>query len=88
MLFECIYPPSPRFSSGRQTLRVREHKVLGPYVDGLSRLAVASYKVKYLCAFLHRGKLEQKYYMFFDLQHTSYFTTLICYNNITLAGMY
>uniref|UniRef100_A0A8D0DGR2 Kinesin family member 13B n=1 Tax=Sander lucioperca TaxID=283035 RepID=A0A8D0DGR2_SANLU len=29
---------------GRQTLRVREHKVLGPYVDGLSRLAVASYK--------------------------------------------
>uniref|UniRef100_A0A671Y835 Kinesin family member 13B n=1 Tax=Sparus aurata TaxID=8175 RepID=A0A671Y835_SPAAU len=29
---------------GRQPLRVREHKVLGPYVDGLSRLAVASYK--------------------------------------------
>uniref|UniRef100_A0A3Q3D4Z9 Kinesin-like protein n=1 Tax=Hippocampus comes TaxID=109280 RepID=A0A3Q3D4Z9_HIPCM len=28
----------------RQTLRVREHNVLGPYVDGLSRLAVASYK--------------------------------------------
>lgn len=33
-------------SRGRQALRVREHKVLGPYVDGLSRLAVASYKVK------------------------------------------
>ncbi|XP_056269627.1 kinesin-like protein KIF13B isoform X3 [Pseudoliparis swirei] len=30
--------------SGKQSLRVREHKVLGPYVDGLSRLAVASYK--------------------------------------------
>lgn len=29
----------------RQALRVREHKVLGPYVDGLSRLAVESYKV-------------------------------------------
>ncbi|XP_067338999.1 kinesin-like protein KIF13B isoform X2 [Channa argus] len=28
----------------RQVLRVREHKVFGPYVDGLSRLAVASYK--------------------------------------------
>ncbi|XP_077366872.1 kinesin-like protein KIF13B isoform X2 [Festucalex cinctus] len=28
----------------RQTLRVREHNVLGPYVDGLSRLAVACYK--------------------------------------------
>ncbi|XP_019123279.2 kinesin-like protein KIF13B isoform X3 [Larimichthys crocea] len=28
----------------RQALRVREHSVFGPYVDGLSRLAVASYK--------------------------------------------
>ncbi|XP_035861399.1 kinesin-like protein KIF13B isoform X1 [Sander lucioperca] len=28
----------------RQALRVREHKVLGPYVDGLSRLAVSCYK--------------------------------------------
>ncbi|XP_023809029.1 kinesin-like protein KIF13B isoform X1 [Oryzias latipes] len=28
----------------RQTLKVREHSVLGPYVDGLSRLAVTSYK--------------------------------------------
>ncbi|XP_052009567.1 kinesin-like protein KIF13B isoform X2 [Xyrauchen texanus] len=28
----------------RQALRVREHKVFGPYVDGLSRLAVESYK--------------------------------------------
>ncbi|XP_029590231.1 kinesin-like protein KIF13B isoform X3 [Salmo trutta] len=28
----------------RQALRVREHKVFGPYVDGLSRLAVACYK--------------------------------------------
>ncbi|XP_017311279.2 kinesin-like protein KIF13B [Ictalurus punctatus] len=27
-----------------QVLRVREHKVLGPYVDGLSRLAVTGYK--------------------------------------------
>lgn len=26
-------------------LRVREHKVLGTYVDGLSRLAVTRYKV-------------------------------------------
>ncbi|XP_036942689.1 kinesin-like protein KIF13B isoform X5 [Acanthopagrus latus] len=28
----------------RAALRVREHNVFGPYVDGLSRLAVASYK--------------------------------------------
>ncbi|KAA8583439.1 hypothetical protein FQN60_015985, partial [Etheostoma spectabile] len=36
----------PRLCSSlnRQALRVREHKVLGPYVDGLSRLAVSCYK--------------------------------------------
>ncbi|KAJ3606514.1 hypothetical protein NHX12_026035 [Muraenolepis orangiensis] len=28
----------------RQALRVREHSVMGPYVDGLSRLAVSCYK--------------------------------------------
>ncbi|XP_045131033.1 kinesin-like protein KIF13B isoform X11 [Portunus trituberculatus] len=28
----------------RQTLRVREHNILGPYVDGLSLLAVSSYE--------------------------------------------
>ena len=27
----------------RKQLRVREHKVVGPYVEGLARLAVASY---------------------------------------------
>ncbi|XP_035380565.1 kinesin-like protein KIF13B isoform X2 [Electrophorus electricus] len=32
----------PKGSS--QALRVREHKVLGPYVDGLSRMAVTSYE--------------------------------------------
>uniref|UniRef100_A0A8B9GRR8 Kinesin family member 13A n=1 Tax=Astyanax mexicanus TaxID=7994 RepID=A0A8B9GRR8_ASTMX len=29
----------------RQSLKVREHKVLGPYVDGLSQLAVTSFEV-------------------------------------------
>lgn len=28
----------------RQTLKVREHNILGPYVDGLSQLAVSSYE--------------------------------------------
>jgi kinesin family member 13 len=28
----------------KQNLKVREHKLLGPYVDGLSQLAVSSYK--------------------------------------------
>lgn len=29
----------------RQSHKVREHKVLGPYVDGLSQLAVTSFEV-------------------------------------------
>ena len=29
----------------KQSLKVREHNVLGPYVDGLSRLAVTSFQV-------------------------------------------
>ncbi len=28
----------------KQSLKVREHSVLGPYVDGLAQLAVASYE--------------------------------------------
>ena len=30
----------------KNNLKVREHKLLGPYVDGLSKLAVTTYKVK------------------------------------------
>ena len=30
--------------SGKHTLKVREHKTLGPYVESLSKLAVRSYK--------------------------------------------
>ncbi|OWR45480.1 hypothetical protein KGM_215744 [Danaus plexippus plexippus] len=30
----------------RRSLRVREHAVLGPYVDGLSQLAVTSFQVR------------------------------------------
>lgn len=32
-------------TSNKQSLRVREHNVLGPYVDGLSKLAVTSFEV-------------------------------------------
>ena len=32
-------------TSSRTGLKVREHNVLGPYVDGLSQLAVISYQV-------------------------------------------
>lgn len=37
---------NPKMSS-RNGLRVREHNVLGPYVDGLSQLAVISYLVSF-----------------------------------------
>lgn len=33
------------FHRSRQSLKVREHKVLGPYVDGLSQLAVTNFEV-------------------------------------------
>ena len=36
----------PTTSSSRHGLKVREHNVLGPYVDGLSQLAVISYQVR------------------------------------------
>lgn len=31
--------------TNKQSLKVREHNVLGPYVDGLSQLAVTSFQV-------------------------------------------
>ena len=33
-------------SNTRAGLKVREHHLTGPYVDGLSKLAVTSFKVK------------------------------------------
>lgn len=41
------------FLRSRQSLKVREHKVLGPYVDGLSQLAVTSFEVC-VSPFCHR----------------------------------
>ena len=35
-------PPSP---SAKQSLKVREHQTLGPYVEGLLKLAVTSFSV-------------------------------------------
>jgi len=34
------------FSRHKQNLKVREHNILGPYVDGLSTLVVTSFEVK------------------------------------------
>lgn len=40
----------------RRSLRVREHAVLGPYVDGLSQLAVSSFQVSFIFS-LHTKKI-------------------------------
>lgn len=42
--------------TNKQSLKVREHVVLGPYVDGLSRLAVMSFQVSTQHVFLLRMK--------------------------------
>ena len=41
--------------TNKQSLRVREHNVLGPYVDGLSQLAVTSFEV--IIISLHSKKI-------------------------------
>ncbi len=51
----CVYC-EPAFSLSlccvvcrtKHNLKVREHKTLGPYVEGLSKLAVASFRVRSL----------------------------------------
>lgn len=62
-------------SRGRQTLRVREHKVLGPYVDGLSRLAVACYKVTTVFTFRFLRLLDHQNYTTIQLD----FVTVVIY---------
>ena len=42
LLFCLVYLFS--YFSGKTTLKVREHKTLGPYVESLSKLAVTSFK--------------------------------------------
>jgi len=40
-----LLDPMASSSISKQSLKVREHNVLGSYVDGLSQLAVVSYQV-------------------------------------------
>ena len=42
------------FTSNKSGLKVREHHLLGPYVDGLSKLAVTSFKVRRFTKYEHR----------------------------------
>ena len=42
---DLLDPMISASSSNKHVLKVREHNVLGPYVDGLSQLAVISYQV-------------------------------------------
>jgi len=39
------YPSVVCDSDSKHNLKVREHTILGPYVDGLSTLAVSSFEV-------------------------------------------
>lgn len=44
-VFDIISSLLSIFRRSKQNLKVREHNILGPYVDGLSMLAVASFEV-------------------------------------------
>ena len=45
---DLLDPMMSASSSNKHGLKVREHNVLGPYVDGLSQLAVISYQVIFI----------------------------------------
>ena len=49
MFLVLVFLPFPPFSSlgcsAKQSLKVREHQTLGPYVEGLLKLAVTSFNV-------------------------------------------
>lgn len=48
--------------TNKQSLKVREHNVLGPYVDGLSQLAVTSFKVRLLFSIISTHLYFSNYY--------------------------
>lgn len=73
--FIPIHSDFTSVSRGRQTLRVREHKVLGPYVDGLSRLAVACYKVTTAFTFRFLRLIDHQNYTTIQLD----FVTVVIY---------
>ncbi len=55
--------------SYRHGLKVREHSVLGPYVDGLSQLAVISYQVS--------RKVSSHNYLGYKINMSSYVNTVL-----------
>ena len=62
------------FHSDKQNLKVREHKVLGPYVDGLSKLVVSCYQVCFRLCYFHKNSSFCIHMKF--LQHTLHSTKL------------
>lgn len=44
-VYDLLDPMTASLASNKNGLKVREHNVLGPYVDGLSQLAVVSFQV-------------------------------------------
>ena len=53
--------------TNKQSLKVREHNVLGPYVDGLSQLAVTSFQV---CGYVIITHTSQNHKMYCDLSQS------------------
>ena len=63
---DLLDPMISASSSNKHGLKVREHNVLGPYVDGLSQLAVISYQVllndDFFCTDFFIKTLSAKYF--------------------------
>lgn len=51
----------------KQSLKVREHNVLGPYVDGLSQLAVTAFQVSYFLNIYSQSNFSFFSFFFFSL---------------------
>ena len=69
---DLLDPMISASSSNKHGLKVREHNVLGPYVDGLSQLAVISYQVllndDFLCTDFFSFILSYRIIMFHIFQ--------------------
>lgn len=58
----------------KQSLKVREHNVLGPYVDGLSQLAVTSFQVNVLLILF--------FFLFVSMIFSLFFSFVLILHNI------
>lgn len=72
----------------KHSLKVREHNVLGPYVDGLSQLAVTSFQVNRISHPLIRLRLcilESQLYQFINIWYRTKIISNGCNINLEKA---